>query len=242
MKKFFLFAAAIVAALTMNATVYDFSNITSADELTVTNATLNTSESTETKLVYDIPAPAEGESSSTISIVVKAAPACVFELSNGSGKTKAMAVGIEGNGKSYIEFSGKNGILTINNLTVGTSVTLHICAKGEKTSSIAATSGAAETDAVELPAKVKKDSEQAGKDGYDANGYYWKDATFTATGSTMVLKETANGYRVNSINIADGQGIENTSAAVKAEKRYENGQLVIIKNGVKYNALGTVIE
>ena len=34
------------------------------------------------------------------------------------------------------------------------------------------------------------------------------------------------------------QGIEETNAAVKATKSFENGQLVIIKNGVKYNALG----
>jgi hypothetical protein len=36
--------------------------------------------------------------------------------------------------------------------------------------------------------------------------------------------------------------IDNTTAAVKAVKRFENGQLVIIKNGVKFNALGSVIE
>jgi len=38
--------------------------------------------------------------------------------------------------------------------------------------------------------------------------------------------------------VAGGQGFENADAAVKAEKVFENGQLVIIKNGVKYNALG----
>ena len=31
---------------------------------------------------------------------------------------------------------------------------------------------------------------------------------------------------------------ENVKDAVKAVKSFENGQLVIIKNGVKYNALG----
>lgn len=36
--------------------------------------------------------------------------------------------------------------------------------------------------------------------------------------------------------------IENTEAEVKAVKFYENGQLVIIKNGVKYNALGVEIR
>lgn len=36
--------------------------------------------------------------------------------------------------------------------------------------------------------------------------------------------------------------IDNTVVSEKAIKMFENGQLVIIKNGVKYNALGSVIE
>ena len=35
-----------------------------------------------------------------------------------------------------------------------------------------------------------------------------------------------------------GEGIDNAKSRVKAAKTIENGQLVIIKNGVKYNALG----
>ena len=38
------------------------------------------------------------------------------------------------------------------------------------------------------------------------------------------------------------QGIENTEVAEKAHKVVENGVLYIIKNGVKYNAIGTVIR
>ena len=36
--------------------------------------------------------------------------------------------------------------------------------------------------------------------------------------------------------------IDNTDAAVKSEKRIENGQLIIIKNGVRYNAQGQVVK
>ena len=35
-----------------------------------------------------------------------------------------------------------------------------------------------------------------------------------------------------------GQGIDNTVNEAKTVKFFENGQLVILKNGVKYNALG----
>lgn len=41
---------------------------------------------------------------------------------------------------------------------------------------------------------------------------------------------------------ASEQGIGNTSDGVKAVKAFENGTLVIIKNGVRYNAQGTVIR
>ena len=36
--------------------------------------------------------------------------------------------------------------------------------------------------------------------------------------------------------------VANVAAEIKAIKRIENGQLVIIKNGVKYNAVGTVVR
>lgn len=38
------------------------------------------------------------------------------------------------------------------------------------------------------------------------------------------------------------EGVENTEAEVVATKRIVNGQLVIEKNGVKYNAVGTVVK
>ena len=37
-------------------------------------------------------------------------------------------------------------------------------------------------------------------------------------------------------------GIDNTDAAIKAIKYFENGQLIIEKNGVKFNAQGTIIK
>ena len=38
------------------------------------------------------------------------------------------------------------------------------------------------------------------------------------------------------------QGTENIESGIKATKIVENGQLVIIKNGVRYNAIGTVVK
>ncbi|MBQ1858643.1 MAG: hypothetical protein II140_02170, partial [Paludibacteraceae bacterium] len=54
-------------------------------------------------------------------------------------------------------------------------------------------------------------------------------------------KETGEAFNVTDIVLVGDfpSDISNTAAESKAVKFIENGQLVIIKNGVKYNALGT---
>ena len=51
-------------------------------------------------------------------------------------------------------------------------------------------------------------------------------------------------YETNTLSITfpTATGLENANAAVKAVKRIENGQMIIIKNGVKFNAIGTVVK
>ena len=58
------------------------------------------------------------------------------------------------------------------------------------------------------------------------------DYTFTWTYETNTL----------SITFPTATAIENTNAAVKAVKMIENGQMIIIKNGVKYNAQGAIVK
>ena len=56
----------------------------------------------------------------------------------------------------------------------------------------------------------------------------------------VVIKLGVNTSNIFGVSIEklQAQGVENVKDAVKAVKTFENGQLVIIKNGVKYNALG----
>lgn len=56
----------------------------------------------------------------------------------------------------------------------------------------------------------------------------------------VVIKLVTNTSNIFGVAIEKlpAQGVENVNAAAKAIKSFENGQLVIIKNGVKYNALG----
>jgi hypothetical protein len=49
-------------------------------------------------------------------------------------------------------------------------------------------------------------------------------------------------YNIDITVPGDGTGINNTEAAVKAVKRILNGQLMIEKNGVRYNANGAVVR
>ena len=120
----------------------------------------------------------------------------------------------------------------------GDKIVLTVAAKGSTAANFAGDGFPVNASAVSadltLPAK--------GSEGADEQGYVWKTLEFISLGGEVQIKEFAGGYRISAIQIGAGQGVENVNAAVKAEKRYENGQLVIIKNGVKYNALGTVIE
>jgi hypothetical protein len=52
-----------------------------------------------------------------------------------------------------------------------------------------------------------------------------------------LIVNTSNIFGV-SIDNLPAQGLENSNAAVKAEKFFRNGQLIIRKNGVEYNAIG----
>jgi hypothetical protein len=59
----------------------------------------------------------------------------------------------------------------------------------------------------------------------------------------VVIKLVSNTSNIFGVRIENlqGAGVENVNAATKAVKTFENGQLVIIKNGVRYNALGAAL-
>jgi len=63
-------------------------------------------------------------------------------------------------------------------------------------------------------------------------------------GWEMLETPVMNMLRVYKVTFtkSEATAIDNTEAEVKAVKAIENGQLVVIKNGVKYNVLGNVIR
>ena len=69
-----------------------------------------------------------------------------------------------------------------------------------------------------------------------ASAYQWGESN-DYIGNVKKLTKNALNYLTEA-----EQGVENTNASVKTSKMIENGQVVILKNGVKYNALGTQVQ
>lgn len=231
MKKFFLFAAAVAAALTVNAKVIDLTTVgTSIDQWTVGEATLNETESkpADGKYVYDIKANVASES------FINAEPNVVFQIKNTSDKPKAFVVYP---GKCY-EFGGKNGILIIKGTAPGDAIKLTAAAKGSNAANFVDGTAVYPKNAVAVSTDLTLPAKAAGAEGADEQGYIWKTLEYTSLGGDVEIKEFVGGYRIKAIQVgAASQGIDNVEA-VKAEKFYRDGQLIIRKNGVEYNALG----
>lgn len=230
MKKIFFFAAALVAAATINAETYDFSTYATESDWVISEATKNTAESKEDKLVYDIKGGVEAV------VSPKGAENIQFTIKNGSDKAKAFNINL---GNSF-EFGGKNGVIKLSGVQVGANIQLVVAAKGGTAANFEDAAGAYPKGAIALSKDLTAPAK--GSDGADEKGYVWVTLEYQATSANVEIKEFAGGYRIKSMTIGGETAIDNTNAeAVKAVKYMENGQLVIEKNGVKYNALGAVI-
>ena len=222
MKKIFLFAAAVVAAMTVNAKVYNFATITANDIQTTADVTANAETG---KITIAIP----GDQS-----VVEVRLFEDIVLHYNSKEAKNITVDTK---NGYVEFPGNGAsaegkaLVTVENLTIGDKVTFEAANKGTGDVALSAKDGAEGAD-VALPKKAK------GAEGADENGYIWVTGEYTATAADLTI--SAPSARIRKITTPAGgeQAISNVDAAEKAVKTFENGQLVIIKNGVKYNALG----
>ena len=234
MKKFFLFAAAAIAALTVNAKVIDLTAVaTSINEWNPgSQATLNATESDEAKgkYVYDIPG---GEEPNITTL--NAEPGIEFQTKNGAEKKKAFAIYP---GKCF-EYGGKNGVLVIKSTQSGDKIILTVAAKGSTAANFEDPQSVYPKNAYAVSADLTLPAKQAGAEGADEQGYIWKVLEYESLGGDVEIKEFAGGYRINNIQIgAEEHAVNNVNAAVKAEKFYRDGQLVIRRNGVEFNALG----
>ena len=223
MKKIFLFAAAVAATMALNAasfTGFDFRDGSLGTKIhdegllnTAVNVTLNETDATDHK--YEIKNTEAGEMGFEIGGV---------EFSYSDQQAGKVAFKTT---KTYISPNGVRRLVTIPT-TAGEKVLVYA------------------QDAISgIGVEGVK-----GKTTIDLKGWGENKDVYTeleASGSAIVIRSD-NGeegttaklvWKIGAILPADAQGINNTDAAVKVEKFYRDGQLIIRKNGVEYNALGT---
>ena len=78
--------------------------------------------------------------------------------------------------------------------------------------------------------------------GYSVPLWLLIDGTVTIAGDVITVDAVnCAGAKIQCV-LGEAQAINNTDAAIKAAKVVRNGQLIIIKNGVEYNAQGAVVK
>ena len=239
MKKFFLFAAAAVAAMTIN-----------AQTIVVLNEVAN---------YIDFQALSESDAAMTSSVVTSTAP---YELSNGSKLVGFMK-------SDETEAENKWNVKDSYNTTMPTPTWEGVDSLKAGTMFRAASGTTIELGAFKTSAEGKLvvyyqpngDSERGvevyvygelveGSNltgaGTKINGIrpaYAGEITLAAgsyDAGDVVIKLVVNTSNIFGVRIdqLQGAGVDNVFDNAKAVKTFENGQLVIIKNGVRYNALG----
>lgn len=231
MKKFFLFAAAAIAALTVNATVYDLNEMNFAQsDLNVTGGTITDNAS---KSYFEI----KNTAGETVVLSIAQLPHIEFSYKNSGEKTAFKVYYItDGNAKGKIQMDGNQRDVTIKNVTPGDKIVLWVNSKGDTGAQFTDNDkGTAFTGAVAVnPSAAGIGTPLPGK----ANETDMYPIELTAISDVVVIRETVGGYILHKIQIGGTQGVENVEGAAKVEKFYRDGQLIIRKNGVEYNALG----
>lgn len=244
MKKFFLFAAAIVAAMTVNAAnvvvlsdvanYIDFQELTTSfpEMTTITVTSTNTCELPNGTLLVGFEKSDGTEASNTWNVkesynTTLPTPAWegVDSLKVGtmfraaSGTTIELGAFKTSEAGKLIVYYQPNGdgergvsILVYNQEVTGTNLT----GSGVKIDGI-------------RPGYAGEINLPAGS--YDAGDVVIK-----------LITNTSNIFGVRIEKLAAGTGVENTNATVKAQKVIRNGQVLILKNGVEYNVLGTAAK
>lgn len=228
MKKYFLFAAAIVAAMTVNAKVISFAGIVdkSAEDAALStfnaafdyeNITLATGQNSgKTAWYVAVNQTAGTDAWDVTNLYLKADDQAYFTFKDASENKEVAKAWAE-----YIQPNGKAMCLVITGVSAGNKVKLNLKEALNKQTLIEGAT--VESDmlsetTVELTVAADADEIRVYSKNVDGD----KDAK----------------WKLISVEVPGEQAVDNVNADVKATKFFENGQLVIIKNGVKYNALG----
>ena len=225
MKKIFLFAAAVVAAMTVNAEQILFTAVAAA-------GTLNGKSVSDGELVLAITDEAEK--------IAVDSNSCWFGDAVNQVK---FSLRLKTGGKSQVKEEATNAL----KLTVPRDGKLYVYARTGKNSAEDRNISLVQNE-VTLLDHTLLESEAIKVKGLDSKEPEKETAVYPVLSCDVQEGDIDILYPVGAINIygisfdapiePEPQGIEDVKNAVKAVKTFENGQLVIIKNGVKYNALG----
>lgn len=237
MKKFLFFAAALTAAMAVNAEVYYFNNNASTYSLkgsesgNAFTATTYTMDGVEGFSVNYVTPSEKGY------IYLAANGNVFFEYSNSETKNTVAKTG-----NAMFVCDSKNFVLNVKNLKADDEVYLLYSAKGSTAAEL--------TNADNANTEVMKDAVTTSADKCDNEGKVdgeYKVAVMhvkAVANGGIKIKETKGGMRVFAVGINElpvfpaVTPVENVAATSKAVKRMVNGQVVIEKDGVLYNLLG----
>lgn len=235
MKKIFFFAAAVVAAMTVNAKVISFADIVDNTDKDLAESTFDNAfaftniviegvaNSDNSAFLVNVTQTEGTADWETTSLYLKDDDQVYFVFKDGS-ENKLVAKAY----KEYIQPNGKAVCLVITGLAEGDKVTINLKKALNKETMIEGAT--VEKDmfnatAIELTAK---DTEIR---------VYSKNIEGNADAKWQLISVEVPGED----SVDPKEAIDNIEAGEKAVKFFENGQLIIMKNGVKYNALGVAL-
>lgn len=220
MKKFFLFAA-LFAAMTVNAEQITFTEVAAAGSLN---------------------GKSFKDGDFALSITDEAGKVAVDSNSCYFGTVDAQekfALRLKTGGKSQVKEDATNALL----LTVPAAGQLFICARTGSNSATDRNVALVQNGDTILN-HVLLESEAVLVKGLDSEDPEKETKVYPVLNCEVAEGDIDIFYPVGAINFysfvfrAKGQGLDNTNEAVKVEKFYRDGQIVIRKNGVEYNVLG----
>ena len=225
MKKFFLFAAAIVAAMTVNAAVWDF-----------TKDTLNTKEAVEafaSKATFKLEQKTASEGNPYVAVNYDLAESAVAELVLDEGAPINLTLSYKNSSAKTEVFKFYNSYLQLNRKGAKIAIA---CTEGDKINIYPKSYSKACEFAV-TGADKEVIALEANSDAVVSVTAKADEVLFDS--STPSSSSYAQACQISKITVGEAEtAIDNINEDVKAQKFFENGQLVIIKNGVRYNALG----
>lgn len=185
-------------------TFLNFSDVQSIDDWTITNATLNETETTmydylET-YVYDIYSNIPGVA------YVTDMPDITFTMESTSDKTKAFYVGINRGYYGFYQTGGKNGIITIKNTRPYDIITLEVAAKGATAADFTDPKGQFPINAVAMTSDLVLPAKNSGAEGEDDSGYTYRTLVYYSTGGDVQIKECTAGFRLRTLSVEPGEG------------------------------------